>query len=92
MTLKIFHQGDASSGIDYYTLSALDYAINKGADVINMSIGSSERLELSYQLNQYFSDLFEEAKNEGIVITIAAGNSRSYFGSLKNSLLFKFKS
>ena len=88
MTLKIFHQGDASSGIDYYTLSALDYAINKGADVINMSIGSSERLELSYQLNQYFSDLFEEAKNEGIVITIAAGNSRSLFWIVKKTAFY----
>ncbi|MBL6723139.1 MAG: S8 family serine peptidase [Candidatus Margulisbacteria bacterium] len=79
MVLKVYHDGAGNSGEEQFILSALDYAINNNAHVINMSLGSSVRIDLNHDVMNLYSDLFEEAQAKDIVIAIAAGNSRSEF-------------
>ena len=78
MVLKTLAGNGSGSMADI--ISAIDYAINQGADVINMSLGSDirESVDLSNDaINIIQNNLFSEAKNQGIVVCIAAGNSRA---------------
>ncbi len=52
---------------------AIIYALDYGADVINISLGMTD----SDGTLSYFEDLFEEAEDEDCVVVCAAGNSSS---------------
>ena len=75
---------DASTNYDgelyfntYNLVEAIDYAINNGAKVINMSLGGSGR-------NYVLEDSVESAYNQGVTIVAAAGNENTderYFPS-----------
>ncbi len=52
--------------------SAIRYAVNKGADVINMSIGGIGK----YDENSPTFDALRYAINNGVTVVVAAGNSR----------------
>ncbi|MGI9254042.1 MAG: S8 family serine peptidase, partial [Thermomicrobiales bacterium] len=56
------------TGQAFYLAVALDYAINSGARVINLSLGAA-------QPSQAVTDLIDAAKQSGIVIAAAGGNS-----------------
>ncbi|MEK9728149.1 MAG: S8 family serine peptidase, partial [Candidatus Margulisiibacteriota bacterium] len=82
MVLKTLAGNGSGSMSDI--ISALDYAINQGADIINMSLGSDKRESVdltSDAINIIQNNLFSEAKAQGIVICIAAGNNRASHSS-----------
>ena len=49
------------------TVAAIDKAISLGADVINLSLGSTDN-------NIFFEDAFKRAADAGIIVVAAAGN------------------
>ncbi|RAP24714.1 hypothetical protein DID73_01145 [Candidatus Marinamargulisbacteria bacterium SCGC AG-343-K17] len=71
--------GASGTGSSLDTISAIDYAINQGADIINMSLGSGARasVDMSDALNTIRDTLFTEANNLNVILCIAAGNSRA---------------
>ena len=78
MVLKTLGANGSGSSLDI--ISAMDYAINQGADIINMSLGSDARESVNLTtnaLNIIQDALFTEANNQNIIFTIAAGNNRA---------------
>ncbi len=59
--------GPCGNGDDMSILSAVEYAINNGARIINMSLGGYGSSKLEQQLFQKYSD-------QGVLIIAAAGN------------------
>lgn len=71
MALKIFNSSNRSSTI--LILNALQYAVEKGADVVNMSIGVDTNATSSTQ--KQLDVVIDKAYELGIPIFAAAGNS-----------------
>ena len=71
MALKIFNSSNRSSTI--LILNALQYAVEKGADVVNMSIGVDTNATSSIQ--KQLDVVIDRAYELGIPIFAAAGNS-----------------
>lgn len=63
--------GGAASGSLYDIATAVVYAANNGADVINMSISAEGVVWTA------FEKLFKDVDNKGIIVVCAAGNSHS---------------
>lgn len=74
LALKVF-----SDDLQYPTtftdiwLKAMDDAISLGADVVNMSLGSSAGFSVEGEKYPE-TEMFEKARRAGIVVTVAAGN------------------
>ena len=74
LALKVF-----SDDLQYPTtftdiwLKAMDDAISLGADVVNMSLGSSAGFSVEGEKYPE-TEMFEKARKAGIVVTVAAGN------------------
>lgn len=51
-------------------MASVNFSVNQGARVINMSLGGS-------QFDQAFSDSITTARNAGVVVVVAAGNDRA---------------
>jgi subtilisin family serine protease len=66
MALKAF--GSNGLGTAALTISAIDYALDAGAQVINCSLGSDD-----YSVSLY--EAIEEAQEEGVLVVCAAGNN-----------------
>ena len=86
MSLNVFD--DAGQASDRDIINALDYAINNGAKVINLSLGEeskigigqvdSKKLESSYlKVNNMYREIFRKARNNDVLIVMAAGNAGS---------------
>ncbi|AFD00746.1 Subtilisin-like serine proteases (peptidase S8 family) [Methanocella conradii HZ254] len=56
------------SGSNTNILKAIDWAVNNGAQVISMSLGSNSH-------SQAMDDAIKNAVNRGVVVVVAAGNS-----------------
>ena len=79
--MKVF--SDKSSGA--YTsdiIAALDDAVALGADVINMSLGSSSGF--STEENEVVERVYDNVSNAGVLMSVSAGNS--YNSSYNNEL------
>lgn len=70
----------------YAFLDAFNYAVNHGADVINASIGyrlpdnlSEQQERQADQLRADFETALTRAKDKGIPLVIAAGNSNNHY-------------
>ena len=60
---------------DSYVIQGLQYAIQSGADVINMSLGGNCReTQPDETCGSLIDDFIQEALNQGIVVVAAAGN------------------
>lgn len=59
-------------------LDGLELAIEKGADVINLSMGATNSGEIDYEP---FCIEIDNAVSQGIVVVAASGNNYSYIGS-----------
>ena len=74
LALKVF-----SDDLQYPTtftdiwLKAMDDAISLGADVVNMSLGSSAGFSVEGEKYPE-TEMFEKARRAGVVVTVAAGN------------------
>lgn len=74
LALKVF-----SDDLQYPTtftdiwLKAMDDAISLGADVVNMSLGSSAGFSIEGEKYPE-TEMFEKARRAGVVVTVAAGN------------------
>ena len=86
MSLNVFD--DAGLAADRHIVNALDYAINNGAKVINLSLGEeskigisqvdSKKLESGYlKAKKLYRDIFRKARNNDVLIVMAAGNAGS---------------
>jgi len=83
MSLDVFGNTEGASSPDQW--EAIYYAVNNGADVINMSLGSTYLG--SYQdfarelpeVDQAYKNAFEYAINRGTTVVIAAGNEDKSF-------------
>lgn len=69
MVINIFDE----SGYAYTSdlIDAIYFAISKGANIINMSLGS-------YQYSSFENDAIQDAYNSGLLIVAAAGNESTY--------------
>ena len=76
MALDIF--GGRSKADDENIIEAIHYAVDKGAKVINMSIGLNLKAEPSLEtlkkFNARYYNAFEYAKSNDVFIAVAAGN------------------
>ena len=91
MPLDVFgREGDGSAGMFefwYTVLDAVDYAVDNGADIINMSLGEV----FKFNARQFFEEYpqwhedtlntFERAVENGTSIVIAAGNEELNFNN-----------
>ncbi|GAB4348922.1 MAG: S8 family serine peptidase [Gammaproteobacteria bacterium] len=68
MSLRVLDAGGAGTTVEI--VQALDFAIQQGARVVNMSLGGSGA-------SLALSDKIAEARAAGIVVVVAAGNSGS---------------
>ena len=75
MVLRVFD--DAGSGSRTRILTALQYAMDHGADIINMSLGW-EHADASYT---FLNDVLDRLQAQGIPVICAAGNSKSDAGT-----------
>lgn len=66
MVLKVFGEENLSS--DFYTALAIDYAVEKGADIINLSLGG-----LGYSV--VTQEAVNNAVANGVVVVAASGNA-----------------
>lgn len=75
MVLRVFD--DAGSASRARILTALEYALTHGADIINMSLGW-EHADASYT---FLNDVLDRLQAQGIPVICAAGNSKSDAGT-----------
>lgn len=66
---------DSGTGYADDTIKAIDYAIDNGADVINLSLGDFIPLQSTLLDDPAYRSALERAVNAGIVVVIAAGNN-----------------
>ncbi|MGN0484682.1 MAG: leucine-rich repeat protein [Lachnospiraceae bacterium] len=74
MMMKVFSSSSGSTSDDIL-LAALDDSVKLGADVINMSLGSSAGFS-SYS-NEIQQTVYQRVQNAGINLAISAGNSNN---------------
>ena len=84
MTLDVFAPGDKNGN---ELLEAIDYAIDHGAKVVNMSLGlpikaNSSSLEKNNYESEY-RDLLKKAYDNDVFIAVAAGNEGNRIGDLE---------
>lgn len=73
MAVKVL--GDSGSGFSTDIAAGINYAVEKGAKVINMSLGSSAPSQIEL-------DAIENAYSEGVIVVAASGNdSNNWAGS-----------
>lgn len=64
---------------DSYVVAGLQYAIQSGADVINMSLGGRcAQSDLGVSCGSAIDHYIQKASDQGIVVVIAAGNGDEY--------------
>ena len=79
--MKVF--SDTSNGAyTYDTIAALDDAVSLGADVINMSLGSSSGF--SSEEAEVVERVYDNISNAGVLMSVSAGNA--YNSSYNNAL------
>jgi subtilisin family serine protease len=66
---------DNGEGYASDTIKAIDYAIDKGVHVINLSLGDYIPLQSALLGDPAYTDALERAVSQGIVVVIAAGNN-----------------
>jgi subtilisin family serine protease len=66
---------DNGEGYADDTIKAIDYAIDKGVHVINLSLGDYLPLQSALLGDPAYAQALERAVSRGIVVTIAAGNN-----------------
>jgi subtilisin family serine protease len=59
------------SGSTTNIIQGIDFAINNGAKIINMSLGGNS------PFNQAFSDAISRAQSSGVLVVVAAGNEKT---------------
>ena len=57
------------------TIEAIDYAVEKGVHVINLSLGDYLPLQSTLFADPAYANALERAVNQGIVVVLAAGNN-----------------
>ena len=86
MSLNVFDDGGLAA--DRHIINAINYAINNGAKVINLSLGeeskigigqvNSKKLESRYfKVKNMYRNIFRKARNNDVLIVMAAGNAGS---------------
>lgn len=77
LAMKIFHDDVGGTSSDIY-FAALEDAYRLGADVINMSIGSTSGFTFDAELEtEVFGNIYKRLNQAGVVLCIAAGNEYS---------------
>ncbi len=66
---------DNGEGYADDTIKAIDYAIDKGAHVINLSLGDYLPLQSTLFNDPAYANVLERAVRAGVVVVIAAGNN-----------------
>ena len=66
---------DAGAGDDTYILAAADDAVQLGADVINMSLGSDAGFDSNRA--EVYKRVYNSIRDQGVFLSAAAGNSYS---------------
>src|SRR6185503_10352943 len=66
--------GRTGSGSTSGVLNGILWAADHGADVANMSLGSSFLRHNAPGIEGFFNKVFNYAKNKGMVIVVSAGN------------------
>ena len=66
---------DNGEGFADDTIKAIDYAIDKGVHVINLSLGDFIPLQSTLLDDPAYRAVLERAVSAGIVVVIAAGNN-----------------
>jgi subtilisin family serine protease len=61
---------DQGTGDTFRIIQAIDYAVNNGADIINLSF-------VGYGYNQSLAEAIERAYRAGVIVVAAAGNEES---------------
>ena len=69
-------KGNTAVGYDNDIIAACHEAINRGAKVINMSLGTSNRQS---EFAQEWDQLLQRAESEGVMIVAATGNHQEKF-------------
>ena len=88
MSLDVF--GGEELGSDQAILNAIYYAVDNGADVLNLSLGATfpnkyypsltsveEYIEIFPDIHNAYSDAFNYAVNNNVVVVLAAGNENA---------------
>ncbi|WP_166245084.1 S8 family peptidase [Paenibacillus turpanensis] len=73
MPIKVLNA--SGSGTSYAIVSGMRYAADRGADVLNLSLGSSSACSSAYQ------DAINYVRSRGAVVVAASGNSNTAIGS-----------
>lgn len=80
LPVKVLSRG--GSGMSHWIAAGIDYAVDEGADVINLSLGGS--------YSRVIHTAIKKARAKGVVVVAAAGNSGrrgvSYPGALVESI------
>jgi serine protease len=74
MPLRVFD--DKGSGQSSLTTQAIRYAVNNGAKVISMSLGSPVPGTNGPDLNSPYADALRFARDNNVVVVISSGNER----------------
>lgn len=79
LLMKVFPDEGLNENLDNssYYVKAISDAIELGADVINLSLGTGAGTENFVEDN--VKEIIQKAKNQGIIVNVAAGNN-AYFG------------
>lgn len=87
LAMKVFYDpedGITGTSSDIY-FAALEDAMNLGADVINMSLGSQNGFTYDAELeNEVFGNIYETLENNGVMCVVAAGNEGSQADGASN--------
>ena len=84
LAMKVFFDGESGTSSDVY-FAALEDAMNLGADVINMSLGSQNGFTYDAELeSEVFGNIYQTLEDNGIMCVVAAGNEGSQADGASN--------
>ena len=68
MPLRVFGMNESGAS-DKNIIAAINYAIDNGADIINLSLGGNQ-----FAFSNAYDEVFRKAYSKGVVVVVAAGN------------------
>lgn len=77
LSMKVFPDGTVGGADDAVILRALEDAWNLGADVVNLSLGTSNGFSQDDILDGLYCQAFTQMRQAGVILCAAAGNSGS---------------